>query len=196
VNDPLEAAVLVAAALEAAGVSYSVGGSLASSLSGEPRASIDADLVVDMKPDQILPFLAALGNDFYADPDALLRAIATHSTANLIRHASGVKVDLFVAESPLEFLQLRRRRLVQISADPVRALYFHTPEDIVLQKLEWFRRGGEVSDRQWRDVVAVIAVQGTRLDLTYLTRTAASTGLSELLTRALRETSASGNSRG
>ena len=60
-NGPLDAALAVTAALDSCGVPYTVGGSLASSFSGEPRASIDADIVVDMTPDQIAPFVDTLG---------------------------------------------------------------------------------------------------------------------------------------
>jgi hypothetical protein len=65
----------------------------------------------------------------------------------------------------------------------------YTAEDILLQKLRWYRLGQEVSDRQWRDVLAIIAVQADALDLTYLRRAASPLGLSDLLERALYEAS-------
>ena len=63
----------------------------------------------------------------------------------------------------------------------------HPPEDILLQKLRWFRKGGEVSDRQWRDIAAIVRVQGARLDLEYLREGAAVLGVTDLLERALAE---------
>jgi len=62
---------------------------------------------------------------------------------------------------------------------------FHSHEDILLQKLLWYHTGGEVSDRQWRDVLAIVIKQGSRLDLDYLRTTAAEAGLTALLTRLL-----------
>lgn len=183
-NDLLGVALAVAGALEACGVPYSVEGSLASSFGGEPRASIDIDILVAMTAATIDPFLHALGHEFYADAAALARAVTSRSSTNVIHHPSGIKVDLFVAGSRLDQHQLDRKRRIQVTARPDRFLYIHSPEDILLQKLHWYHAGGGVSDRQWRDVVAVILVQGSRLDNTYLTRTAAEIGVSDLLERA------------
>ena len=72
-----------------------------------------------------------------------------------------------------------------MTGDPPSPVFVHTPEDILLQKLRWFRMGGEVSDRQWRDVRGIVRVQGDRLDGAYLHRGATTLGVADLLTRAL-----------
>jgi hypothetical protein len=185
--DPLGVAFLVAEALDAGGIRYSVGGSLASSFSGEPRTSLDADLVIDMAAADADAFIARLGADFYADVEALRRAIASHTTVNVIHRPSGVKVDLFIAHSLLDRRQLARRRRIQVRRDPPQFLYVHSAEDILLQKLLWFRESGGQSDRQWRDARGIILQQGPRLDLAYLEETARLTSLSDLLDRAFRE---------
>ena len=76
---------------------------------------------------------------------------------------------------------------MKVASDPDRYLYFYTPEDVLLQKLRWYRMGGETSDRQWRDVLGIALVQGGRLDEAYLRRGAESLGVSDLLDRALGE---------
>jgi len=187
VTDLIDVASLVIAALEQAGVRYTVGGSLASSFSGEPRSSIDADILVEMASPDIPRFLGALGASFYADADALQRAVVTRTSMNLIHHASGIKVDLFIAGSFLDGRQLERRRRVQVTTNPDRFWFVHAPEDILLQKLVWYRRGGEVSERQWRDALAIVTRQGRHLDRPYLTATAAVVGVSDLLDRVCRE---------
>lgn len=119
-----------------------------------------------------------------AHEDALRRAVDTRSSTNLIHQATMLKVDLFVAGgTPLDAQQLARRQ--RVSLGDGRDLYVHPPEDIVLQKLRWFRLGGEVSDRQWRDVVAIVRVQGERLDRDYLRRHAPAVAVSDLLERVL-----------
>ncbi len=188
IADPIAVALLVADALEALRLRYTVGGSLASSMSGEPRSTLDVDMVVAITENDIGSIVAALGTEFYVSEDALRRAVRERSTANLIHHRTSIKIDLFVMGStPLDENQMQRRRRVQVSSDPDRFLYMHPPEDILLQKIRWFRRGGETSDRQWRDILGIVKVQGDRLDRDYLQRNAVLIGGEDLLRRALGE---------
>jgi len=164
-DDIIGVTIQVARALDACGVVYSVGGSLASGFSGEPRFTLDVDIVVALEPAQIEPLVALLGTEFYADPDALARAVRTHSSVNLIHLVTNIKIDLFVVdEDGPGGMQLRRHLPRQLTDDPSSVVYFHSHEDILLQKLRWFRAGGEVSDRQWRDVLGIAKVRGPSLD--------------------------------
>lgn len=186
-SDPIDVALQVAEALEACGLRYVVGGSLASSLSGEPRSTLDVDMVVALTEGDIDRLISGLGSEFYADGAALRRAARQRSTVNLIHQPTATKVDLFVAGgSPLDAQQISRRQRIQVRRSPDRYLYFYTPEDILLQKLRWFGLGHEASDRQWRDILGIVLVQGAALDRVYLQRGAEALGVADLLDRALR----------
>ncbi len=181
--------MIVADALESLGVLYAIGGSFASALHGVMRATMDADLVADLRPEHVDPLAQALSEVFYIDPEMMRNALRQQSSFNVIHLETMFKVDLFVAK-PRAFdrSQLARRQLHLLSEDPECHAYVTSAEDVVLSKLEWYQMSGGVSDRQWRDVLGVLKVQGERLDHGYMHLMATELGVTDLLERALRET--------
>lgn len=187
-EEQIEATLAVVQALENLGVRYAIGGSFASAVHGVMRATMDVDLLTALGLEHAKPFAEALEHRFYVDVMMIQEAIRNHGSFNLIHLDTMFKVDIFVAK-PRAFdrLQLSRRQLLPLGENPERRAYVATAEDTVLSKLEWYRLGGEISDRQWHDVMGVLKVQAGRLDLDYLYRMAAELGVADLLGRALDE---------
>jgi len=184
-GDPFDVTLLVAAVFRDLSIEYLVGGSVASSVHGMPRATNDVDVVAKITGRHVEPFVAALRDTFYVDGEMIRDAIARRASFNVIHLATMMKVDVFVFDgSELAEEEMRRKRTIEI-AEGEPAVCFASPEDIILQKLEWYRKGAEVSDRQWSDLRSVIVVQGDRLDRDYLRRWATRLGLDVLLERAL-----------
>jgi hypothetical protein len=184
--DIVDIALKVTEALERCGIGYFLGGSLASSFQGEPRATNDVDLVVDLQEGQVEALAAALGADFDIDDVALRRAAAERSSWNVIYLPSATKIDLFILRSSsFDRSEFARRQRVEVRAG--KALFVKSPEDTVLRKLLWYREGGEVSDRQWRDVVQVLRQSRALIDRRYLDEWGVELGVGDLLVRASAE---------
>lgn len=180
--------LFVTQTLEQIGVAYAVGGSLASSLHGVMRSTLDVDIVADIRLEHIPLLVATLAEEFYADDEMMREAIKRHSSFNLIHYETAFKVDIFIRKlRRFDNMQLERRRTLVIANDPERSIYVTSPEDTVLAKLEWYRLGGEVSDRQWRDILGVLKTRAGELDLDYLRVWSRELKVSDLLERVLQE---------
>lgn len=188
-SEPVVAAHALTTALEGLGVRYVVGGSLASSIYGEPRATNDVDIVADLREEHVEPFAKVLGDDFYVDVDMIRDAIARRASFNVIHQPSIFKLDVFVPRfDAWTRSELSRGKRIELPspAGPV-TMCFASAEDAVLHKLVWYRLGDEISDRQWRDVLGVLRVQGAALDNRYLDEWAEPLAVADLLARARRE---------
>jgi hypothetical protein len=186
--EPLANALrLVSAALEGLGIPYLVGGSLASSSRGIFRATVDIDFVARIGPQQAQALSAALGREWYADSEQIRDSLAAGRSFNVIHIPTSQKVDVFPAIDAFQLLQLQRATretlefLGQTGEYPVASA-----EDILLAKLQWYRMGGEVSERQWSDIAGILAVN-SELDATYLRTWAARLGVEDLLDKAVAE---------
>jgi len=170
-------------------VSCYVGGSVASSIYGVARTTLDVDVVADLKLEHARALREILESAYYLDESAIRDAIQHRGSFNLIHLASMLKVDVFVLKAGSyhqQALQRRRSGLMGVESSQLEC-EVASPEDVILAKLSWFRAGEGVSERQWSDVLGVLKVQQGRLDFSYLRHWAAELELSELLKRAAQE---------
>jgi len=173
---------------DAFGVASYLGGSVASIAHGTPRTTLDIEVIAEINPSQIRPLVDRLQGSSYIQAADIYEAIQHRSSFNLIHLASMIKVDVFLApERPFDRSKAQRARSGYITASDPRPFHLTSPEDIILQKLEWYAMGGHVSERQWNDSQGVLKVQGSTLDLTYMRYWAANLGITDLLERALKD---------
>lgn len=182
-DEPIAVTLRVAAELDRLGVEYLVGGSLASSVHGMPRTTQDVDLVARIAGRHVDALVTALAQDFYVDADMINDAIRRRASFNIVHLATMMKVDIFVFNGDAMSQEEMRRKVAVTLREAV--VWFASAEDIVIQKLDWYRKGEGVSERQWRDAVGVIAVQGERFDAAYARTWAERLGLADLFERAV-----------
>ena len=174
---------------EELGVLYYVGGSVASSAYGIARATLDVDLVSNLQSYQVNLLVEKLKPAYFIDSGMILDAIKTRSSFNIIHLDSMMKIDVFILiDKPYPQKAFERKRIDTFDdeADSIK-MYLCSPEDIILNKLEWYKAGNQVSERQWLDVLGVIKVQGDSLELEYIKLWAKELNVLDLLEKALSE---------
>lgn len=189
-NEPqgMEGIERLARVLDTLGISYAIGGSIASSLYGAARFTEDADIAVEPFSPLADRFYEMIKDDFYISEQAMRQALTAHGSFNIIHFKTAFKIDIFIqGHSEFERQLLARNRRLRLTDAGQKELCVVSPEDIILLKLRWFREGGCVSQRQWSDVLGVLNVQKQALDYGYMKECASELGLADLLQKAVTE---------
>lgn len=171
-------------------IPYFIGGSVASSVFGIARSTMDVDMVAALTAEHVAGLVPRLESVYYISEAAIQEAISRKSSFNLVHLETMMKVDVFILKTrSFDQAAFQRRRKDHLdSENPQRMYYISSPEDIILNKLEWYQKGGMKTERQWNDIIGILKVQGHSLDLNYCQDWARQLGLSQLLETALQET--------
>jgi hypothetical protein len=173
----------VIAAVEAAGVSYMIGGAIAAWAWGEPRATLDLDLVVNIpldtagqlskeleKRDMLVPEEIILDNILEDRVDLPINAIHMHS---------GYKADLYPLREgdELRASAFDRRQKIDLG-EPLGEVYLHSPEDLIIYKL-WFYSTSQQT-KHIRDITSIVMTLGDKLDFNYIEKWVNKKGLTSI----------------
>jgi len=188
-SEPVLVVAKLARVFDALGIRYVVGGSLASSIYGIPRATQDVDLVADIRLSHVDAIVSALQGEFYVDADMIRDAINRRASFNVIHLATMFKADVFIFQGDSwSREEMARARTEQLDlAEGKATIRFASPEDTLLHKMIWYKLGNQISDRQWGDILGVLKVQGEALDQEYLEHWAPLLDVLDLLLRARKE---------
>lgn len=155
----------VIAKFETAGIEYFMVGSMATMYYGQPRFTRDLDLVVRIRPRQVLGFenLFPL-SEFYCPPIEVIQdEIQRKGSFNLIHQQSGIKVDLVLdKETDFYISEFARRKKIKINEGL--EVYLASPEDLILKKLDYYREGE--SEKHLNDIRDIL--MNVQLDEEYL----------------------------
>ncbi len=169
-------------------ISYYVGGSIASSAYGFPRTTVDADFGTEITHKHVPELVKRLEKDYFIQESAIRDAIKNQNSFNIIHLETMFKIDVFVSKRRrFDHEANSRKRKEFLDESKQFAFYLSSPEDTILYKLEWYKIGGCVSERQWNDLVGVLKVQKHKLEKDYLLNWAKELEISDLLEKAFIE---------
>jgi hypothetical protein len=183
---------LILDALKAAKVEYLIGGAIAEWAWGEPRATQDLDIVINLPVKAVGRFSKELENrDMLVPADIILDALREDRAdipLNAIHMYSGLKADLYLMRDGDELRKSAfQRRLLVDYGPPIGEVYVHSPEDLILYKLMYLGLSGQ--PKHARDIAAILKAKKDQLDYGYIDGWADRLGLNAVWA-ALREDSA------
>jgi hypothetical protein len=176
----------IVSSLEQAGISYMVSGSISSTFYGRPRSTQDIDIIIEAKIENLQELVKILQNKkYYADEEAAAVALSHTSIFNVFDASSGYKADFIIRKDrPYSIEEFKRRRTVDVLG---LSIHLVAPEDAILSKLEWAKKGQ--SERQFTDALGVAIVQSDKLDFEYMQTWARILDIEEHLNRLIEESS-------
>jgi hypothetical protein len=166
-------------------IDYMITGSLVSSIQGEPRATHDVDILVNITRETIPLLIKAFKPpDYYLSQSAIEEAIERKSMFNLLDTTEGDKVDFWIlTNEPFDQSRFSRKHEEKVLGVSMK---ISTPEDTILMKLKWAKLSGG-SEKQFTDALRVYEIQYVNLDLSYMETWSLTLHIEEFWERLKRE---------
>lgn len=159
-------------------IPYLITGAIASIAYGEPRFTNDIDIVADINLGQAIALRSFFPEDeFYMDVDSVRNAIEDRHQFNIIHPSSGLKADVIISKKD-DFDQSRFKRIKRLNVSEKESANFAAPEDVIIKKLEYFKKGG--SEKHLRDIASMLKISADMIDRTYISFWAKKLGLTEI----------------
>jgi hypothetical protein len=173
-------------AFDAVDIKYILVGSVASAVYGEPRLTLDIDVVAELTVSQLPKFLSSFPPpEFYVSAEAAAGAVRDEKQFNIIHPSSGLKVDIIIKKAD-DFDGSRFARKRNLPVFPDLSADFASPEDVIIKKMEYYREGG--SEKHLRDITGILRISGDGLDFSYIEGWSACKGLEEIWRAILSKT--------
>ncbi len=186
-SEIIQALTPLVEAFDRFGIAYYIGGSVASSVHGRRRYTQDVDVVAALQLKHVQTLVAMLQQEYYIDADMIRGAIHNRSSFNLLHHDTGVKVGVFIQKTGLFSQQEMRRAREDVLEVGSRPFFFASAEDMILAKLDWWKQGDGVSNRQWNDILEMMKEKQAVLDIAYLRQSAPMLGVADVLEKAFND---------
>ncbi|MEM6351000.1 MAG: hypothetical protein AAF766_09565 [Cyanobacteria bacterium P01_D01_bin.14] len=179
IQDSLELALQLHPIFERLGIKYYVTDGVAATTYGEPRTTMDLDLVISVSGAELYPLVEALESENFYVPGVEEAVLGQTRTLQITHQETIARADLMMAGTEnWDTVKFSRRQLIS-------GIYLASPEDVILNKLRW--REQSLSEKQWRDVLGILKVQGAELDFEHLTEWASRLGIEAVLAQAKGE---------
>ena len=160
--------------LEAVGATYAIWGGMAVVMYGEPRYTLDMDILLSPRQFPVKPFVQRLvSTHYHVDEQAVQNAVTLGGFFNVIHLHYHIKTDFYVPVEPELKAMIAARQYEAF--DEMRQAAYVSTSSLVVAKLRAYEN--TQSTRHLDDVAGLIRMRGKKLDVAQIEVAAANLGV-------------------